>query len=79
MLALPDDVFQFQEIKKDRLGLLSLLKRLRYRGFQVSASPSAIKNEGLSAGVLTAVRKHINAQLPADKDKDGVMVDPRFI
>ena len=54
-------------------------KRLRYQGFQVSASPSAIKNEGLSAGVLTAVRKHINAQLPAGKDKDGVTVDPRCI
>ena len=50
-----------------------------YHGFQVSASPSAVKNEGLSAGVLTAVRKHVNAQLPAGKDKDGVMADPRCI
>ena len=79
MAAFPDDIFQFQEIKKDRLGMISLLKRLRFSGFQASVSPSAIKNEGLSAGVFIAVRKHINAQLPAGKDKDGITADPRCI
>lgn len=76
MAAFPDHIFQFQEIKKDHVGTAAFLKRLRFAGFQASASPSTIKNEGLSAGVLTAARKHVSVQLPPGKDKDGITVDP---
>ena len=42
MRASPDDICQFQEIKKDRADATALLKRLRYQGSQVSATPSAL-------------------------------------
>ena len=76
MGAFPDHVFQFQEIKKDHRATAALLKRLRSTGFQASASPSIIKNEGLSAAVVTAARKHVSVQLPPGKDKDGITADP---
>ena len=69
MKAFPDDVFHFQETKKDKSDTAALLKRLRFSGFQCSAAPSTIKHEGLSAGVLTAIRKTANAQLPCGKRK----------
>lgn len=79
MGAFPDHVFQLQGIKKDHRATAALLMRLRFAGFQASASPSIIKNEGLSAGVLAAARKHVSVQLPPDKDKDGITADPRCI
>ena len=39
---------------------------------------AAIKHDGLSAGVLTAVRKVTNAQLPCGNG-DGLTADPRCI
>lgn len=77
MFAFPYDIFHFQETNKDRGGAAALLNRLRSKGFQCAAAPSALKNEGISAGVLAAVRKSADAQLPAGKDKDGIASDPR--
>ena len=79
MLAFPDDIFQSPEIKRDRSGVFALLERFRRLGFQASAAPSALKNELLSSVVLTAVRKHVDARLPACKAKDGITSDPRCI
>ena len=76
MGAFPHHIFQLQEIRKDHKATTALLKRLRFAGFQASASPSIIKNEGLSAGVLTAARKHVSVQLPPGKEKDGITTDP---
>ena len=72
-------IFQLQEIKKDHKAIAALLKRLRFKGFQASASPSIIKNEGLSAGVLTAARKHVSVQLLPGKEQDGITADPQCI
>lgn len=79
MAAFPDHIFQLQEIKKDHKATVPLLKRLRFAGFQVAASPSIIKNEGLSAGVLTAARKHVSVQLSLGRERDGITDDPRCI
>lgn len=64
MLAFPDDIFQSQEIKKDRTGvlaLLKLLKRLRRLGFQVPAAPLALNNESLPAG---SARPCVSTSMP---------------
>ena len=79
MEASPDHVYHLQETKKDHKATAALLKRLRFKRFQAAASPSVIKNEGLSAGVLTAARKHVSVQLPPGKDNDGITDDPRCI
>ena len=78
MMAFPDGIYHFQETEKDRAQTIALLKRLRRNGFQCSASHSTVKHEGLSTGVLTAVRKITDAQLPCG-DSDGLTADPRCI
>lgn len=74
-----DGVFHFQETKKDNADTVVFLKRLRFHGFQYSAAPSIIKREGLSAGVLTGIRKTANAQLPGGKENDGITADSRCL
>ena len=78
MDSMDDDVYHFQEIFKNHKARLALLKRLRHKGYQCAAAPSVIKDDSLSAGVLTAARKCIDFQLPSE-NAEGITADPRFI
>ena len=68
MVAFSDDAYHFQEIKKDHNQTLALPKRLRLKGFQCAAAPSAIKEAGLSCRVLTAIKKTRSAKSLARTD-----------
>ena len=76
--AFGDDAYHLQETFKDLVGTKALLKRLRLKGYQCVAAPAVIKESRLSCGVLTAIKKSKNGQLPCS-NKDGITDDPRLI
>ena len=73
--AVGDDAYHLQETFKDLVGTKALLKRLRLKGYQYAAAPTVNKESRLSFGVLTAIKKSKNGQLPCS-NKDGITDDP---
>ena len=56
---------RLEEIQKEVAGCKKLLNQLRFKCWEGASGPSVIKDIGLSAGVLTMARQHIDCYLPA--------------